>query len=388
MGKLKKYVRNHLKNYLRTKAGKWDLVDPMVWIRHRPWHHLPAAGAFVAQGLVALDDGAIERLLSAYQKSHNPGHYGNDSMWRGFFEQRQASLHEVFMKGSVTQARAILANPGQNDLFYGFDNLYADCLQRCKQNPGPRLAAYARFCLDDLLQCAVAWGVLGCEHPESRQWRNSTLTADEVIARMEKFLRIRITFPNPYPDEFGLVTSRGIASDRVNDAMDMALKIKNLVKDVAAPKVLEIGGGLGRVAYYAIQFGLPQYEIVDLPFTAISQGYFLMSTLGANKVVLAGEKAIPGESIIKLSSPSEFLASEEQYDLVLNADSLTEIDREVASKYWEKIEAKAARFLSINHEINPFTVQELYAKSRRVKRVLRHPNWLRRGYVDELVEFV
>ena len=308
-------------------------------------------------------------------------------MWRGFFETRQSALHDTFMNGSVSEAKKVLSNPGESNLFYGFDNLFVDCVQQIKRSPDCKALGAVPF-LDDLLSSAEAFGALRSENPESAAWRNSILSADEVLARMEKALGVQIVFPNPYVDEFGLETSRGAAGYRAIHALDLALRVRQLLKGIPSPRILEIGAGLGRSAYYATQFGLVGYEIVDLPFTAISQGYFLMSTLGTDRVSLAGEAASKGAGCVKLTTPSEFLASSDHYDLVVNVDSFTEIDPQVARQYWQKIEASSTRFLSINHEINPFTVKDLYDQSRRVKRSFRHPCWLRRGYVEELVEFV
>ncbi|MGD0260250.1 MAG: hypothetical protein ABSD29_10560 [Verrucomicrobiota bacterium] len=376
-----------LKGVLRRLASRWDMVDPTIWTRHRPGGQLKAKGGVVDKGMPELEDSAVQRLLSAYRSSRPASHYGADSMWRGFFETRQSRMHDIFINGSISEARKVLSNPGESDLFYGFDNLFAEFVQRLRRSSSLR-ESYARNCLDDLLCFAEAVGALRCENPESELRSNSGFSAEDVLAKLENALGVRITFPNPYPAEFGLATSRGVASYRAIHALDLALRVRQLLKEIPSPKVLEIGAGLGRSAYFATRFGLPGYEIVDLPFTAISQGYFLISTLGADRVTLAGEAASDQAGCVRLTTPSDFLASSARYDLVVNVDSFTEIDPQVAQHYWQKVEASATRFLSINHEINPLTVKDLYDQSRRVKRAFRHPCWLRRGYVEELVEFV
>lgn len=306
-------------------------------------------------------------------------------MWRLFFETRHRRLHDIFMNASLNEAREALANPAESDLFYGFEVLFAEFTKKIKKNPTAR-QSYFQVCLDELLRCAEAFGVLRLDDPQALLWGNSELTADQVISRMEVMLGIRINFPNPYPNEFGLATNRGIAGYRTVHALDLALRVRDLVEGVENPKILEIGAGLGRSAYYALQFGLPGYSIVDVPFTAISQGYFLMTALGPDRVTVAGEAADRKEGV-RLMTPDDFLNSADRYDLVVNMDSFTEVGTAVAEKYWQKIENSSARFLSINHETNPFTVKELYEKSRRVRRVSRHPCWIKRGYVEELIEF-
>ncbi len=56
-------------------------------------------------------------------------------------------------------------------------------------------------------------------------------------------------------------------------------------------RVLEIGAGLGRTAYYAWRAGIRHYTIVDVPLTAVAQADFLGRTLGPEALTLAGEDA-------------------------------------------------------------------------------------------------
>jgi putative sugar O-methyltransferase len=150
---------------------------------------------------------------------------------------------------------------------------------------------------------------------------------------------------------------------------------------------LEIGAGLGRTAYYARQFGIMDYTIIDIPITLISQSYFLGIVLGEEAVLLAGEDAPDRGSRVKILPPSQFLDGEEKYDLILNADSLTELCQTAAKAYWNQIESRCRVFLSINHESNPFTVREFIHRSRCVQSYDRQPYWLRNGYTEEVVRF-
>ena len=112
-----------------------------------------------------------------------------------------------------------------------------------------------------------------------------------------------------------------------------------------------------------------------------------MSTLGADKVRLAGEPYLTTPGCVNLLLPDEFLNGEQRYDLVINVDSFPEINRRNAQQYWNKIENCSNSFFSINHEFNELTVKELYKDSPRIQSVTRHPSWMRRGYVEELIVF-
>jgi putative sugar O-methyltransferase len=161
----------------------------------------------------------------------------------------------------------------------------------------------------------------------------------------------------------------------------------NWCKEFRTPRVVEIGGGLGRTAFYSSQLGVKDYTIIDLPFTAVSQAYFLMRTLGMENVILHGESGAP-QSKIKLLQPSAFLEGTDKVDLIVNIDSMTEFDRPTADRYWGQIKRRSTQFLSINHEANPFTVKEIAeADEAGVASSQRYPYALRNGYVEELFTF-
>src|SRR5205823_4579304 len=170
---------------------------------------------------------------------------------------------------------------------------------------------------------------------------------------IDRSLGFKVPVPNPFPEEYGLISERGIISYRVPQALYQAWRISRLVRDIKNPRVLEIGGGLGRTAYYARQFGIRDYTIVDIPVSSLAQGYFLGRVLGGDGVALFGEP-LSGDRV-KLMPPALFLDGTESYDLVINVDSLTEIGRAAAEQYWAAIRARSGVFLSINHEANEFT---------------------------------
>jgi hypothetical protein len=85
------------------------------------------------------------------------------------------------------------------------------------------------------------------------------------------------------------------------------------VESLPAPRLLEIGGGLGRTAYYAWQFGLRDYTLIDIPITAVAQANFLGRVLGERAIQLYGET---GQCGIRILPPGMFLDREDFRDLV------------------------------------------------------------------------
>jgi hypothetical protein len=218
-----------------------------------------------------------------------------------------------------------------------------------------------------------------------RRWNPANIKSfplpsiDELLALIDEGVGHQVVFPNPFPGEIGLFSSRGIISYRSIQAIYQAWRVYHLVNGNRDARIIEVGAGLGRTAFYAAKFGLHNYEIVDLPLTSVAQGYFLRRSLGPDAICLFKEE----RSGIAILPPLEFLNSDDRYDLVLNADSLTEFDPETASAYCAAIRDRAGVFLSINHEVNPFTVHKLYATIGR-PAVSRTPYWMRAGYVEEI----
>ena len=150
---------------------------------------------------------------------------------------------------------------------------------------------------------------------------------------IERTIGTPIDFPNPFPNEFGIRTSRGVASYRTFQSIYQAWRLLRLA-EVSGRRIVEIGPGLGRTAYYARKFGLSNYSTVDLPLGNIAQACFLSRALGEDAIALPGEQAQAGQ--IKIETPSWYLASNETFDIAFNANSLTEMALDNANAYAKK----------------------------------------------------
>jgi hypothetical protein len=344
---------------------------------HRRPGSLDAEGGYTT-GEGANDEHLIDRLVQSYllRKELPSG------QWSDIFLDRHADINEAFANMDRQRIEEILRNPASSDIFFGFDGTVKSLRtggQRIEDRRAPGVT------LDALTSLAEALGARKMELPESYYfWRVNRIRADEVLDQIDKAIGFKVQVPNPFPSEYGLVCARGIVSFRAAQAMYQAWRIARLLEGIEKPKVLEIGGGLGRTAFYARQFGIQDYTIVDIPVSSLAQGYFIGRTLGEESVSLFGENVT--EDRVKIMPPGFFLDGTERYDLVVNVDSLTEIGRAAADQYWLAIERRASRLLSINHEANEFTVAQLIREAKHA-RASRMPYWMRRGFVEEVVEF-
>ena len=219
-------------------------------------------------------------------------------------------------------------------------------------------------------------------HPESP--REAILSVDEVLFEISKTIGIPIELPNPFPNEFGLRTRAGVLAYKVPMALYQADRLKRLSRLVNGNKVLEIGPGMGRTAFYAYKMGI-DYTTVDLPMGIVAQACFLAPALGEDLIWMPGDPVKYAKGRIRLLSPADL--RDECFSVALNANSLTEMSREQATLFFQQVSRFCKAFLSINHEVNSFTVKDIAQTCEGYETALRSVVTIRSGYVEELFLF-
>jgi putative sugar O-methyltransferase len=228
--------------------------------------------------------------------------------------------------------------------------------------------------------------VLAVSNPEAPERQVAVPEQPLLLDRIETALGFAVKPPEAYAFYYGLETDRGVLGERALNALYGAWRVKQLTAGVAAPRVLEIGAGLGRLAAYCHRMGVTDYWIVDVPLTSLAHGHFLAHSLGADRIVLDGEpNASARKDAVKILNPERFFADQFlKFDLVINVDSLTELGKDVATSYFRRAAERSPILFSVNHEVNPFRVFDLQNEPRLFDRVDRQPYWLRSGYVEEV----
>ena len=183
--------------------------------------------------------------------------------------------------------------------------------------------------------------------------------------------------------EFGINSSRGIIKIRSVHSLYFMSRIKETIKNnITQSTILEIGGGLGRNAYYARKLGIAKYIIIDLPSTFIMSSYYLGKTLGEENITLFGENSNNYVHIL----PPNCYTDNTDVDIVVQFDGLTEMGMVNSNKYVSEFSKISPLFLSINHEANKYTVNDLYKNNKNICCVYRFKSWYRDGYVEELLK--
>jgi len=374
----------NFKNYSRIKNQLRNLLFKkrfLVRLNHNPKSFTLKSGLVASKPFQTQDDLIIERLKKFYILCNANFEGNKESGWSDIFLQLQGEIHSAFIDGDNEKINDILRNPGNYNLFYGFENLCRDLIKnkRLEDILEPEMV------MDSLLSLCEAVGVSTMSNPESLKI-SKAISAESAIQLLENEFGFKLCFPNPFEGEYGIETTKGIISYRAIQAVYQAWKISRIIKDIPNPSILEIGGGLGRTAYYCKYFGIYDYTIVDIPISSIAQGNFLGRVLPKNDLILCGESSDAEDVKIKLIDPKAFFSSAKKYDLIVNVDSITELDINIAKQYLRKIEEVGDFFLSINHEFNSFTVNSIWKETPGLNKLYRNPYWLRRGYVEELFE--
>lgn len=364
---------------------------------HRPYSNLCCKQGF-SKGTKYENTNLIARLLHAYSTVQTAG--SESSIWLDIYNNHHENIHEIFISQNISQANEILSNPRLNNLFYGFDDI-------CQSMNDGHYASNNTVALttqDNLIRLLEAIGEIPTINPEyfyylpdysDKRKEFESLTTDEALELLDNALGKSFNFPDIYPEAVGAVSSRGIISYRAITSIYLICRVKEIIDEYfhgyKEVRICEIGGGLGRSAYYAKLFGMNNYSLVDIPMTAISQGYYLTRCLGEESVVLPGEQRTD-KNQVKIMHPDEFFRLDEEYDLIINMDSITEFGTKTATDYIQEIGDKCKIFFSVNHEANVPRVFDLVRQIRTDDShpiyLKRTPSWIRNGYIEEVIKFL
>ncbi len=335
------------------------------------------------------DKKLVGRIIRSYQKAQELYIEESGETWGGWLWNAKQDVHAAFIEGDLNRVSELLRKPIRSNLLMGYEELYRD--NALDYSNFRTSNGYYRLLYDCLFGLAVITDAVRIQNPErveslADEYAKEIIDVDTLLKLISEKIEFEISFPNPFPQEIGIKTGRGIASYRAIQAVYQAYRIVELVGNRANARVLEIGAGLGRTAYYASQMGVKNYTIVDLPITNVAQAYFLGRTLGDDHIRIEGEvgNVHNHEDSINIMPPY-YLDNNpsDHYDLVINADSLTEMDDSYQEYYSDYIKKHCDCFLSINHEANKHTVNEIINHCNRTRTL--YP--LRRGYVEEVYYF-
>lgn len=345
---------------------------------------------FRAPRPVSDDDLALcRRLIDAYHLavSHAPPPSG---MWsHDVFHERQRELKDALVHGSPRAVAELLASMFRADFVLGM--ALGSLMPKRMSRPRARLSWLSS--MNKLVSLAEAIGTARRENPEQGAVGAALRPGVEALTgAIEARLGLSLDFPD-VGAAYGIVVGDRVITPETPDQLYTAVRLRDVVYGYVAPatrtpRIVEIGGGCGAMAYWLLQMADAQYVIVDLPIVGVLQGYFLSQALGHDAVSLHGEPQarimlVPDHALATVPTP---------FDVLVNKDSLPEIPLDAAIGYLEWARASCRHvFYSDNQEsaalfdgVEQNVVCELVERVGGFRRVRRDASWLRRGYVEEI----
>lgn len=337
----------------------------------------------ISKNKTNLSNSFYSKINKILNNSKNFDSIEKDSLWFDTLNTYHQKFVDTVSKDNL-KLKEILDNPSKYNLFFGFDNNCEYFLKR------PRYIDFfenKELVADKILNLGEYLGILRHNNPEHFRLKFSKPSIDDLLDQIEKKLQIQLNFKNVFPGEEGIKTKRGIISNREIQAIYQAYKIKEIFIKNNYESILEIGGGLGRTAYYCNKFGIKNYTITDLMVPRICQLNYLSRVLNEKIVLYENELHNQNsQNCIKIISPEFLFKHNNKFDLIFNSDSLTEIDHLNQKKYSSFISNNCNLFYSINHESNEKTVNNLFINTE-IKEYEKNMYWLRKGYLEEYLKF-
>ena len=208
------------------------------------------------------------------------------------------------------------------------------------------------------------------------------------MSRIEAKLGHGIVPPSVHDGLFGLAIGDRVLHGRDIQALYAARRLIE-ASGSSSPRLAEIGGGFGRVAYYAMLGGARGYTIVDLPTVSAMQFFALRRSLPDVPVRFGAGEAAGAVNLV--FATDEAVGRSLRADLVLNTDSFPEMAEAVCRSYFALLAENRATLLSINQEggtpIGTMGVQAVVGEilpEFGLRRQYRFRTWVRPGFVEEL----
>jgi len=333
-----------------------------------------------------LEDAALDRICTAFLKAET--HKGAEDIWTELAEDN-LNFIQCLKNKDFTALRQIFSNLFHGTLLSGMGHNDIFTSRKC-----PHDRNYLSYCIrDNILSLAEALSVKNVlssqQTPLTEYIKSTNCDLEPYIDKIERVTGHSIAAPDVGKPPVAIIGRYAISPDSVSHAYIMH-RVKQLGFNEHS-HILEIGGGFGNVARYAYLQGFRSYTMIDLPYVAAIQAAFLFATIGADKVSLLGEVM---EAPIKIFPSTHKNSIQANFDLVINIDSLTQINIDEVIDYLKIARARAKYFLSVNQEahkthkgrIPQHIVSEVTGKVGGFKLLHRNIYWMKQGYVEELYQ--
>ena len=340
----------------------------------------------------SLSDGAINRIFSFanYLKNQIEDSHKRD-MWDTITAHKDhKNLIDYCVNKDKKKFLELILSSGKTKLIHGFLNWFH--YKKLSSSNNARYKESIQL-LDKLISLAEYRKLVKVFNPEQGGWLAENLDYDKLVEKIFTYDKKEI-LPFKSPNyTFGFNSNKRFYCLKDFKNFYTSIRLNELSNIYDLKDVIEIGAGLGFTAYYFCKINHNNYNIYDLPTILILQAYFLMSSIGENKVHLSGETKNKDSQISLHPYWEIFDQTDSRKLLWVNQDSFPEIDFTLSKKYIEKIMlSKNSYLLSINQEARndnsvgdtQHTLYDLLFPRGNCKLIYRSRDFLRLGYIEEL----
>jgi len=328
------------------------------------------------------------RLADVYCRAMEHGGSEGNGVWERIHQEYHRQFAHDLITRNYNRIAHTLAGMFRNKIMYG--------LSSPEENK-----TYSRLTLHDVvISLGISSGILPARNPNDLH-AESLYHQDyrEVLQKYSEIVGYDLA-PPQVGGIFGLEFNGNVVPLRHLFQIHAARRIKTLSN--APVSCLEIGGGVGFLAYAAVKMGsVEDHCIIDLPIVNVLQGYLLLKSDLADCVELFGERSqgrkMNGPRIRILPDNAVNDLDDRSFDVAVNLDSLPEMGYDTIRNYLRQIQRICrSYFLSVNQEhqrpgASGFShgwVHEMIKEFPDISLVSRAPCWLRKGYVEELFRII
>jgi hypothetical protein len=341
------------------------------------------------------EEGICQDIFIFYQKfiMGIPGGLGNQSGVWGDILNKQSSLANILNSSDSTQLAKYLNSAPSNAIGRGVlqGDLETKLLQRSRKYRN-LAAKITRRRIEAVLE---AQGYKSILNPEQGQWEGiGEKELASMLSDFEHNLDCSLSPPNIFAGLFEI----SLGAYRFNQvdlmSLNSALAVRRVMSDKSLQRIVEIGGGSGRFAYYCLKLGLGPIYIIDLPHVLILQYWYLSKALPASKIRFNHSSDSSSADIVLVPNSKMNSIDSKQIEMVFNQDSFAEMPTDIVKQYLDWIALnKDSLIFSINHESKPFSnyggeqqinIFEVLSSDNRFKLLSRELDWVRRGYVRSI----
>ena len=331
--------------------------------------------------------------ISSYAKylQENEPIIKNDDLWNMLGNEMNHQKFINFVSGCKNYKDKFIEtiyNFGKTNVLHGFApnrGIYHGLVKKKTVREKEKI-----YFLDNLISLCEYYGITKVYNPEQGGWMVEEADFNSFIKIIFQKKNISIfKTPNHY---YGYKFNRDFLFYKDLKGLYAAEKISSACKNHNLSEIVEIGGGIGYTCHYSRQLINNNYTIYDLSYASLLQAIFLMMSSGEKNVHLCNEKVHNKNKIFIKPYWKIFEHKTKKNILWFNEDSLPEIDLSLSKKYIKKItKIKKSFLLSVNQEarnsygteIKQHTVYDLLNNH---KKIYRTRDFLRPGYIEELIE--